>query len=69
MYSNMPSYKEVQTSMFVATAKGETGGGREELAAPTKFFWTEYASLPWRELPYSSFGLKNLHLHLLLSKG
>lgn len=41
----------------------------KELAAPRNFSWAEYASLPWGELPYSSFGLKDLHLCLLLSKG
>lgn len=70
VYSNMPFYNEVPTSMFVATPEGDViGGVRKELATPRNFSWAEYAFLPWGELPYSSFGLKDLHLHLLLSKG
>lgn len=70
MYSNILFYKEVPTSMFVATPKGDiTGGVRKDLAAPRNFSWAEYAFSPWGELPYFSFGLKDLHLHLLLSKG
>ena len=69
LYSSMLFNKEASTNIFVATPKGDIiGVVRKELAAPRSFSWAEYAFLPWGELPYSSFGLKDLHLHLLLSK-
>ena len=57
-------------NIFAAPPKGDiTGVVRQELATPRNFSWAEYAFLPWGELPSSLFGLEDLQLPLLLSKG
>lgn len=68
VYSNMLSNKEVPTNSLSPHPKEISWCRERELAAPRKSSWAERVSLPWGQFPSSSFGLKDLHLHLLLSR-